>query len=157
MTASTPPAPPVLPPSASPSGPIAGRDGWGIDEILLGFARAVRAAGLPVTADRERTFLVGAAAVGMQDRGHLYWTGRATLTSCPADLDVYDKVFTAWFSGERLRAGRPQEAPPRQVRRAPLEDGGPGGEEGPDDEVVRARASAQEVLRHRDVANGGGS
>ena len=39
-----------------------------VDELLLGFARALRAAGVNVTADRERTFLVAAATVGMGER-----------------------------------------------------------------------------------------
>ena len=52
-----------------------------VDELLLGFARALRAAGLHVTADRERTFLVAAATVGMGERSGVYWAGRATLTS----------------------------------------------------------------------------
>lgn len=123
------------------------------DALLLGFARALRSAGLSVTADRERTYLEAAAVAGVETRSPLYWTGRATLTSCPADIEVYDKVFTAWFSGEMPRGGRPRESEPRKVRQAPLEESGSGGQEGPDDEVIRARASAQEVLRQRDVAS----
>ena len=49
------------------------------DELLLGFARALRAAGVPVTADRERTLLEAVAEVGMDDRAATYWAGRATL------------------------------------------------------------------------------
>ena len=37
------------------------------EAILLGFARALRAAGVPVTTDRERTFLDAVAAVGLSD------------------------------------------------------------------------------------------
>ena len=36
---------------------------WEAEEWLLGFARALRAAGLPVTADRERTFLLALSEV----------------------------------------------------------------------------------------------
>ncbi len=152
MTASIQPHPQPRPPgSEPPTHPTA--PSTRADALLLGFARALRAAGLPVTADRERTFLVAAAIAGLEERSTLYWTGRATLTSCPADLETYDKVFTAWFSGETMRGGRRRESQPRQVREAPLEEGGSGGDVDQDDEVIRAKASAQEVLRQRDVAS----
>lgn len=124
------------------------------DEWLLGFARALRAAGLHVTADRERTFLAAVTEVGLGQRRDVYWAGRATLTSSPADTERYDQVFTAWFSGrpmETTHATMPSHRPP--VREASLEDtsSGSGGPE-LDDDVVRAQASAQEILRQRDVA-----
>lgn len=121
------------------------------DELLLGFARALRAAGLPVTADRERTFLEAVATVGLDSRRHTYWAGRATLTSSHADIERYDQVFTAWFSGTEVQ--RPQQAPPQRppTQQASLEDqeGDSAGE--PDDDSIRAMASAREILRQRDV------
>ena len=57
------------------------------DEVLLGFARALRAAGVPVTLDRSRTWLEAAALVDLGDRQATYWAGRATLCACPDDLD----------------------------------------------------------------------
>ena len=75
---------------------------WAAEEWLLGFARALRAAGLPVTADRERTFLLAVTEVGLAERRQVYWTGRATLTSSPADVERYDQVFTSWFNAEQL-------------------------------------------------------
>jgi uncharacterized protein with von Willebrand factor type A (vWA) domain len=123
------------------------------EEWLCGFARALRAAGVHVTADRERTFLVAAAEVGIGERRHLYWAGRATLTSSPADVERYDQVFTAWFSGRPMvqTHRRPQQQP--TVSQAALEDEPGSGEAGEaEEDVVRARASAEEVLRQRDVA-----
>ena len=69
----------------------------GADELLLGFARALRAAGVQVTADRERTYLEAVAEVGLQDQAATYWAGRATLCCSPADLERYDQVYAAWF------------------------------------------------------------
>jgi uncharacterized protein with von Willebrand factor type A (vWA) domain len=123
------------------------------DEWLLGFARALRAAGLGVTADRERTFLVAAATVGVGGRTGLYWAGRATLTSVPADFPVYDEVFERWFGPEAIRPGQRVEAVRSPVRQAPLGSEEGAGAEGSDDDVVQARASGAEVLRHRDVAS----
>ena len=119
------------------------------DELLLGFTRALRAAGLSVTQDRAQSFLVAAATVGLDNQRGTYWAGRATLCSGPDDLDRYDQVFTAWFLDQESYAG-----PPRvhhaQVTQASLEGGDEGAEAGED--VLRARASDAEVLRHRDIA-----
>ena len=122
------------------------------EEILLGFARALRAAGVAVTADRERTYLEAVVAVGLGDQAAVYHAGRATLCASPVDLERYDQVYAAWFGG--VRAGTKGRAPvPRVAAQAGL--GGaddPPGEGRGDAEAVQARASATEVLRHRDVA-----
>ena len=125
----------------------------GPDELLLGFARALRAAGLHVTADRERTYLEAVAEVGLEDQAASYWAGRATLCSSPSDLERYDQVYAAWFGGRPGAAGRVPQRPRRTVAVADLADGGrTGGEPSQDEDVVTAMASATEVLRHRDVA-----
>ena len=132
--------------------PTAGREAHRPDAILLGFARALRAAGVAVTADRERTYLQAVAEVGAgSDRG-AYWAGRATLCGSPADLERDDQVYAAWFGLERARA-RPRQAQPVTVPQASLDaaEGGTAGT-GAEEEVVRATASDTEVLRHRDVA-----
>ena len=38
------------------------------DELLLGFARALRAAGVPVTQDRTRSYLEATSLVGLDDQ-----------------------------------------------------------------------------------------
>ncbi|MGL5860895.1 MAG: vWA domain-containing protein [Phycicoccus sp.] len=124
-------------------------------EVLIGFARALRAAGVHVTADRERTYLEAVAAIGLDDEHGVYHAGRATLCASPADLDRYDHVFAAWFGG--VRAGtRPRDPLVRNVIRASLtaDDTGTGADSETDDEhdAVRAQASSTEVLRHRDIA-----
>ncbi|MPZ62645.1 MAG: VWA domain-containing protein [Propionibacteriales bacterium] len=117
----------------------------------MGFARALRHAGLAVTQDRSQTFLRACAQFGHEDRAGAYWAGRATLCSGPDDLDRYDRVFEGWFSGTEVRATRRDPAP-RRVAQADLggADGMEGSEDG--DTVTHARASRQEVLRRRDVA-----
>lgn len=122
---------------------------WTGEEMLLGFARALRAAGLPVTADRERTFLRACARVGAADRDAVYWAGRATLTASQADIGPYDTVFTSWFGGTPLDAGR-QDVSRASTVQAALGDSSSGADED-DEDPVRAVASPAEVLRHRDV------
>src|SRR4051794_22926855 len=122
------------------------------DELLLGFARALRAAGVPVTQDRTQAYLESTALVGLDDQRATYWAGRATLCSAPDDLERYDEVFTAWFlKNERAtyRAGQDE----RTVTQAAL-----GSREGSrtgddlDEEPLAVMASDAEVLRHRDIA-----
>ncbi|GGF53446.1 VWA domain-containing protein [Marmoricola endophyticus] len=123
------------------------------EEILLGFARALRAAGLPVTQDRSAAFVTASSLVGLRDASGVYVAGRATLCAGPDDLERYDQVFHAWFGDAE---GTPRVVPreqPRQVS-SPLpltDDSGSGGAED-EAETVDAAASEAEILRHRDVA-----
>ena len=146
------------------------------DALLLGFARALRAAGIAVTADRERTFLTAtgelkhdervklggveikleaheiAALVGLGNERGTYVAGRATLCSTPHDLERYDRVYAAWFGGEVATATHRNSVAPARAQ-APLGEEHRDGAGGPDgDDIVHAFASATEVLRHRDIA-----
>ncbi|HYY12144.1 MAG TPA: VWA domain-containing protein [Kineosporiaceae bacterium] len=126
------------------------------DLALAGFARALRAAGLRVTPDRTAAFVEAAAAVGAVGRQGLYWAGRAALCSDPDEFARYDVVFGEWFGGElpgRGGNGRPRAVPARTSITADAD-----GSQGPsrpdrerETEIVRARASGADVLRHRDV------
>ncbi len=121
-------------------------------ELLLGFTRALRAAGVPVTPDRAQSYLRAVATVGLDDRRATYWAGRATLCSGPDDLDRYDRVYDSWFFAQEPASVRP-EGPELQVSQAELtEEPGAFGDEEQEGEDVRAMASATEVLRHRDIA-----
>lgn len=123
------------------------------DEVLLGFARALRAAGVPVTHDRAQGFLAATAALGMGDQRATYLAGRATLCAGPDDLARYDQVFHAFFgSRDGLPRPRPAQAPLAPEHSGlPLDDGSADGDPA-DEELLHARASEAEVLRHRDVA-----
>lgn len=130
---------------------------YSAEELLLGFARALRAAGVPVTEDRAQGFLRAAALVGLGDRRGTYWSGRATLCSGPDDLGRYDQVFEAWFNPrDGLPRTRPTDPVPL-VSDLPMDEGDraddPNRDDEDDDEVVRAAASEVEVLRHRDLAS----
>lgn len=121
--------------------------------VLLGFTRALKAAGVPVTPDRAHGFVEATAIVGLGDQQATYWAGRATLCAGPDDLTRYDQVFEAWFdpSGElprRREAGLPMPSAPA----LPSVDDQTGDGE-PDGDVLRAAATTSDVLRHRDVAS----
>jgi uncharacterized protein with von Willebrand factor type A (vWA) domain len=121
------------------------------EEVLVGFATTLRRAGMAVTADRTSAFLQAVSLAGFDDRAATYWSGRATLCASPDDNELYDRAFPAWFDDavEELRPSGPAPAP-RQPQ-ALLGDESDAGDSGTD-ELVAVRASAAEVLRHRDVA-----
>ncbi|MGB3827372.1 MAG: VWA domain-containing protein [Ornithinimicrobium sp.] len=126
---------------------------WSAQELLIGFARALRAAGLPVTPDRELTFLRSVALVGLGHRDAVYWAGRATMTASPADLDPYDQVFEHWFSGTRMDSVSRSDRPHPRVRQPDLDETAEQEQGGmSQQEAIRAVASDRDVLRHRDIA-----
>ena len=121
------------------------------DEVLLSFAAAVRAAGVPVTADRTHHFLEAVALLGAGSQQATWLAGRATLCGSPDDLARYDQVFDAWFLA---REGLPRTVAAQEsaspVAQLPTEAEGDGVL---DDEVLRVAASDEEILRDRDVAS----
>ncbi|MGA8846214.1 MAG: VWA domain-containing protein [Nocardioides sp.] len=124
------------------------------DELLLGFTRAVRAAGVGVTHDRAAEFLAATAAVGLADRRATFVAGQATLCSSPDDLIRYRQVFEAWFDA---RSGLPRERPvapsPPTYTELDLDEADDGeGAKGGEVKQVHVTASEVEILRHRDVA-----
>ncbi|MGY1742328.1 MULTISPECIES: vWA domain-containing protein [unclassified Blastococcus] len=119
---------------------------------VLGFARTLRVAGVAASPDRVEAMLQAVGALDVLDASDVYWAGRLTLCGGPDDLERYDAAFAAYFAGEAPRM-RSVPAEQRQVvaLSAPLEAGtGEGDDEAPSD--VAGQASADEVLRHRDVA-----
>jgi uncharacterized protein with von Willebrand factor type A (vWA) domain len=133
-----------------PEGAEASTAGLAADEMLVAFTRTVRHAGVAVTADRTQAFLRASALADAGERQGVFWAGRCTLCSSAEDLERYDAAFRAWFSAQdapRLRA----EPSTRTVHRASMVSEETTGEQAAD-EVTSAVASANEVLRHRDIA-----
>jgi uncharacterized protein len=124
----------------------------GGDEILLAFTRALRAAGVAVTHDRAHGFLAATSVLGFDDQRATYLAGRATLCASPDDLERFDQVFTAFFGRDGLPRPRPARSDAVPGFSGLPDSEGTGTGEVADEDVVRARASATEVLRHRDVA-----
>lgn len=119
------------------------------DLAMVGFASALRHAGLAVTADRVQLFLRAVAVLDAAVAADVYWAGRAALCSGPDDTARYDEVFAAWFSGERV--GRASRRTTSTAMQAALDvDESAEGEDS--DRSLNVSASTTEVLRHRDVA-----
>ena len=123
------------------------------DELLLGFTRAVRAAGVGVTHDRAAGFLAATATVGLDDQRATFVAGQATLCSSPDDLVRYAQVFEAWFNArEGLPRERPAAPSPPSYSELDLDDADDEPSGSGEAETIRATASEAEILRHRDVA-----
>ncbi|MFF7754620.1 VWA domain-containing protein [Streptomyces sp. NPDC007971] len=141
-----------------PGEPVrAGDAGPAADAVLVGFVRALRAAGVDASTERLYAFLRAVDVLRPGMRADVYWAGRATLCGGHDDLDRYERVFAAYFgpAGQGARQGVRAAPPPRMrlaVRDAPAGARGPGGNE-PLGPPAAALASAAEVLRHRDVAD----
>lgn len=123
------------------------------EALLLGLARAVRASGVPVTADREMAFVEAVSVVGLEDRVATYVAGEATLCSSPEDVRRYGIVFSTWFAGDWTKEQRTTTTvQQRMASDLPTGDSDGEGDEEQDPMVVPLVSSDVEVLRHRDVA-----
>jgi uncharacterized protein len=127
-------------------------DAEGLTRTLVGFARVLRAAGVPATPDRLHQTVAAVRALDVTRREDVYWAGRLTLCAGPDDLARYDRAFSAYFAGQTAPPLR--SVPPVEVVRAvavPGTERDAGVEGVQPDELPAATASEVEVLRHRDL------
>ncbi|MBM7771560.1 uncharacterized protein with von Willebrand factor type A (vWA) domain [Actinokineospora baliensis] len=119
---------------------------------FVGFAVALRAAGVNCGSERVRAYLAAIELLDLADVNQAYWAGRLTLCSEPDDLPRYDNAFHAWFSGDTPRAPRPTQDPrPKRGHIAALVAGR--STDGESATHIDPLASSAEVLRHRDLAD----
>jgi hypothetical protein len=125
--------------------------------VLLGFVRALRAAGLDAGAERVHAFLRAVDVLRPGMRADVYWAGRATLCGEHDDLERYERVFAAYFgpawenAPRVVRTAPPPRRRPMAVREASAGPRAPVENE-PSGPPTATLASRAEVLRHRDVA-----
>jgi len=124
----------------------------GAATAIVGFVRALRAAGVPADTARAAAFAEALTAVDPARAGDVYWAGRLTLCSGPDDLGPYDACFAAYFGGARPPNGRRRPRPGAPRTPPWTADGGAGAAGGRDDARVRpVAADRTEVLRHADI------
>ncbi len=128
------------------------------ERLVVTFAACLRRAGLDVPPGAVVAFAQALDAVGLTDRGGVYWAGRATLVRRPEDRGVFDRVFAEFFENRPALTVLPAPRPVTLGVDEPLEEGLPASEPetSPEDEdTVQVRYSAVEVLRHQDFARYG--
>ncbi|MER6352522.1 VWA domain-containing protein [Streptomyces sp. NPDC001634] len=121
--------------------------------VLVGFARALRAAGVDAGPDRVQSYLRALDALRPGVRSDVYWAGRLTLCADRDDLERYERVFGAYFGGAPVRGNGGAVPPPRL--RVAVRDAGPSPRtttRTEDTTAAPALASGTEILRHRDFA-----
>lgn len=121
-------------------------------EVLLGFARTLRHAGVPASPERVQALIAALEHLSVLDANDVYWAGRLTLCADPEDLDRYDAGFAAYFGDVPLQ--RPLTTR-EQIRYEahPYEIGLEGASSENNDEPSHSvQASRHETLRNRDLA-----
>nr|WP_128374576.1 VWA domain-containing protein [Streptomyces cavernae] len=123
--------------------------------VVVGFARALRAAGVEAGPDRVQAFLGAVDVLRPGVRSDVYWAGRLTLCGGHDDLERYERVFAAYFGDATpVHGGSPPTAPGPRVRLS-VRDAGPApvaSSTSAEAVPVPVLAAAAEVLRHRDFA-----
>jgi uncharacterized protein with von Willebrand factor type A (vWA) domain len=121
---------------------------------VVGLARTLRSAGVDASPDRVQTMVTALAVLDPAQRGDVYWAGRLSLCATHDDIEVYDRVFAAYFGDRPVRAGTtlPSRVQLRVVTGTEPGEAPPADEEGDDAAALAALASRAEVLRHRDIA-----
>jgi uncharacterized protein len=117
---------------------------------LVGFAAALRTAGLPCDAQRVQAYLAAVGELDVADPSQLYWAGRLTLCAEPADLPPYDEAFAAWFTAAVPPAPKRARTERSTVTMATLTT--VAAEHSEESTELKVAASDVEVLRHRDIA-----
>lgn len=129
--------------------------GRGIDAtaVVVGFARALRAAGVDAAPDRVQAFLGALDVLDPVARSQVYWAGRLTLCGAQDDLERYERVFAAYFGGRTEGTPARPAPPPRQRAVVRGADSAPrAARRAPDAVPVPSLAASTDVLRHRDFA-----
>ena len=119
--------------------------------VLVDFAGRMRRAGVPASPDRVQALAAAADALGPAG---LYWAGRLTLCATADDIARYDAAYRAWLGSRH--APPPRTVPAGAPRRYVVPFGRSGDPDraaaGSPTAPVAARASHQEMLSHRDLA-----
>lgn len=131
-------------------------EGSGGAELVAAMARGLRTLGVPVAVRSVVACAEGVAQLGLARREDLYWVGRATLIHRPEDIGAYDSAFAAVVD-EMVTWSAPSVPAPAVLL---VDDAAapPGTDQAPDDadqdnsDVRVLRHSAQEALRHVDLA-----
>ncbi|MEM7325556.1 MAG: VWA domain-containing protein [Actinomycetota bacterium] len=140
--------------TADPATRSADQDEGG-ERLAVGFCRVLRRAGLRVPASATINFTEALGLVGLEDRPSVYWSGRATLVHRPEDLNLYDRVFAAYWEG-RVGEGILVEGTPPPVTLAldiADEDDEDEQEQEPAGDIQPVRFSSTEVLTNKDFAD----
>ncbi|CAB4868325.1 unannotated protein [freshwater metagenome] len=125
------------------------------ERMATAFARLLRTLGLSVPIGCVLTFAEALGAIGVSERGHVYWAARSTLVRRPEDLALFDRAFAVFWDARSADPNAVEE----EIQRVTIvmdsdddsQDDDADLETPPsDDPTIQLRFSAAEVLRHKD-------
>ncbi|MAT03724.1 MAG: hypothetical protein CL424_01600 [Acidimicrobiaceae bacterium] len=128
-----------------------------VGEIAVAFTRVLRGAGIQVPTSSTIAFGEALAELGVDDRDHTYWAGRATLVRRPEDIDLFDRAFAVFW--EHAAANTIFELTEEEELQLVVDsdeeddDDGPDDADASDDPTIELRFSTTEVLRQKDFAD----
>ncbi|MGH9046989.1 MAG: vWA domain-containing protein [Acidimicrobiales bacterium] len=125
-------------------------DHAGPTRSVVTFCRALRTEGLSVAVPDVFTYVHALGILGVRRTGEVYWAGRATLVRRPEDVEVYDRVFSAFWSADESSTREPVAAIATKRIKVTHQDSG--STEGADRDRGSLRYSRAEVLRDKDFA-----
>jgi uncharacterized protein len=124
-----------------------------LTDVLLGFARELRSAGLRVGTGDVLSYLAAMTPLDPTDLVDLYWAGRPTLLSRHEDEGVYDRVFREYFLDEDGPGRGQLTVSAESVAKAEAALVMPGTEPAPEQDEERPvlgwMASDVDALKHR--------
>lgn len=124
-------------------------------DVLVGLARTLDAAGLPVGADRLLLLIRALALLEPTSREDLGIAARSTLCGGPADLDVVDQALAATFDGADASTETASQPPvlglSMRSEPGPVDDDDSAAE--PEEARTEPSVSTAELLRRRDIAD----
>ena len=134
-------------------GELGGGDG---ERLAVAFCRVLRRTGLRVPPSATIHFAEALTLVGVGSRAAVYWAGRSTLIHRPEDLELYDRVFAAFWEQRGVESMLVEGDPPPVTLALDLADADDAddeeGEE-PSGDIQEVRYSAAEVLTEKDFAD----
>lgn len=124
------------------------------ERLAVGFVAALRRDGLDVPVGSALRYHEALAQVGLTRRDDVYWAGRATLVHSPDQVDVYDRVFAAYWTGTFVLGLEPvveDEVVLLAVDTADADD--PVDDDAADRPLLSLRWSPHETLTTKDFAD----
>ena len=125
-------------------------------ELLVAFARELRAERLVVGTGDVLTYCSAMTPLDPSDLVDLYWAGRVTLVSRSEDIATYDRVFRRFFLDQDAPAAQLLMLRATAAAEAPADLVMPGTEPGPAQDEERPAlglmASDVDALKHRSFA-----
>jgi hypothetical protein len=118
---------------------------------IAGFARELRAAGVPADHTRVATAVRALSMLPALEAGTTYWTLRVALCSSPADLAIFDAKFRRWF-GEAPSSAALTEASVGAYVAVSRTTAAPSGRDDDDDDEDEAGMVASDAERLRTAA-----